>query len=1455
MSDGNYSAGQPAVRGYQRYFPPPTRRQTVIWTVVPNGRTAQGKLKISVVAAPRLEVLKGPAEAPLGVYFPDFADWPAWLQDALWGQFGVEFVSEKTGLQVAVKPAAHPAGAKPDSQAWTAVFPDSTIVRSYSFTLTKMTIDPVPPDNVQLVEHLRGLYSNIGLEAVVNPPSTEMLMRPELLGTLVAKTGISRAATSRVQGAVVRQQAGAAPAGGMRTPGGHLPPGASAGPSSGKGARLFTRNEVLTAQKPVLPVLTKPDIGHAYKAYLGKMTASQKPVPKAGANLPKPHHYDFHEIVTVLREYPDMLRLLGLVIDLEVDDPGVTGPFKMRLVHKNLGTQGNTKYNALPWTVCTLEGERFTAVSNDETLQQGMLLLKDSSQFEPVQLDVDGGALKALQFAIHFARATALGRDNTAAANALPALRSTGIGIRMTDRVQRQQELFDKAKALEKKLFTRDAKGDIVAVNGDLKLYAENLTRGFRVDAAVYDGQTASWKWHSLCRRTLEYRYGQTVRSGDDPVAEGTITTGLTREADGAGGKSYQLMEALFRWDGWSLCVPRPGKTDEPETGSSGPDQGLHLQTSSAVVPGTLPRLRFGRKYRFRARTADIAGNSLPPDIAEESNTTEAVTYLRFEPVGTPQLVPQKQLGPQSPGESLETMVIRSNFDTPMEEACVRHLAPPKASPAMAEVHGRFDGPAGLDAQKSKDLIASHSGALPEYEPSDSVTVNYLPDPLACGVALGLLPGDGKPVENYFYGDPDAWPDLKSLRLRLVEGSEPPGALVDEIVLSLPKAEVAHIPYASVLCGEAGLKLMALWGWVEDEYAKQKKAGKIDSATLDNLYKTAKAMALIGAHWMLTPRREIVLVHAVKQPLREPAVVPVFDPAATKPEVMRRGLHDTWSFVDAVIETHGKSTVRIDLLAEWNEIVNDPESDQGWRAVPVKNHVLDAPVHLDFLGYPASTGGLAYYLPHDEDGFGGLFLGAYIDQAVVEPARKHPDGVKKNNPGALAVAEKFGLDQKWKNAGRELSVVAVPRHEFGDTKHRKVAYSACGTTRFREYFLPARNEKKRGFARETGEEIDIESRFTRTGPAVTVHVPNAARPGLLKLAYVVPTFGWEQERTMGKDRSRTRRGNGLRVYLEGPWFLSGEDEMLGVVIKPQSSRGHLVLSSTDIDPHVTQWAQDPIWKSAPLPENFPSRDRFRGDAEYLAGLSLAELEGRSGNSAAVVGYEVYYDKARGLWYADIEMDPGDAYFPFIRLALARYQPFSVRDAHLSHVQIADFIQLAPDRHATIAAETGQSGTVLRVTVSGVSYGNENPGAAGAKTSSHVPHRTGTGPASGAASATPHANAVKSTGSAGAMARKELSRKTATGSVLEAGLEKTRDGIADKDLKWEPVEGSVVPLEATLSTLTGNRQYTWSGKVALPTQAGTGGYRLVIREYEIFKRETDQGTESVRRLVYADAFIL
>src|SRR5690606_19377379 len=135
----------------------------------------------------------------------------------------------------------------------------------------------------------------------------------------------------------------------------------------------------------------------------------------------------------------------------------------------------------------------------------------------------------------------------------------------------------------------------------------------------------------------------------DEGYVKGASTSSALPGADNTQNPDdHYLHETLFRWAGWSLVVPRPGRTlrsrDDTNTGvqtetpesvkDSVVDGGNGLAVQFRPVKGSLPRLRFGAAYRFRVRLADLAGNSLDvddPHLENTDNATDPVVYGRFE--------------------------------------------------------------------------------------------------------------------------------------------------------------------------------------------------------------------------------------------------------------------------------------------------------------------------------------------------------------------------------------------------------------------------------------------------------------------------------------------------------------------------------------------------------------------------------------------------------------------------------------------------------------------------------------------------------------------------------------------------------------------------------------------------------------------------------------------------------
>lgn len=263
-----------------------------------------------------------------------------------------------------------------------------------------------------------------------------------------------------------------------------------------------------------------------------------------------------------------------------------------------------------------------------------------------------------------------------------------------------------------------------------------------------------------------------------------------------------------------------------------------------------------------------------------------------------------------------------------------------------------------------------------------------------------------------------------------------------------------------------------------------------------------------------------------------------------------------------------------------------------------------------------------------------------------------------------------------------------PSKKFPDTRYRRVTYKGVATTRFKEYFTDHPDDTSLALTQETAE--------------VAVDVLSSAHPAAPKVKYVVPTFGWTRDTGTRAGReviTSTRRGNGLRVYLDRPWYSSGDGEMLAVLLP--RNYDYLDLSTDPRRPTVTVWGDDPAYSGrggAAYPR--VGTEHFKNAVVPTSELLHLDLDGNRIDPVDLAAYTVAYDRERRLWYADIEIDAGPTYFPFVRLALSRYQPKSISGLELSPVVVADVAQLTADRVATLLFDP-RDGARLDVAVGGL----------------------------------------------------------------------------------------------------------------------------------------------------------
>jgi hypothetical protein len=1226
--------------------------RTTMWTALPNGFTAGAdKLKLSVLVSPRL-VTDGPTGTL--AQFPDFLDWPAVVARLT---FRVEF---QGGPIITAHPVVESGFPALDSAVWKALFNDHTPVTSYAFE-DKLGIKVRSFPVKKVFSFLKTAYQHFAVTSPATKPTLQQLGitrdRETHFGPLVIDPQAQKELDDEINRFLEHDNA--------------VPP------QAGSSAMDF------------------------YQVQLMHQFLSKKAFKPNGEleDLPpqKPAEVDFHRAIAAMGQYQKLMRALGIAIDLEVPAAHVPAASNVRVTP---GLQGGPLLT--PWTAYDLNPaakQFFTAPGPESDVSTGMLLLSDPTQYEVVELDVDGAAEKILDFARNLWRIAldiATRTIDTPLNYGLPSLRSAGFSCARVGRALRLVSTFRNS---------RQNNSDILAnpQNSKVILYADDVTRGYRVD--VWSSLTG--QWHSLCLRDGVYNFlnGPLTRKFSD---EGFVTVATSQSADGSS-TDLRLPESLFRWAGWSLSAHRPGKTigsdSTPASPANPATTDFKLETAFTVTKGSLPRLRFGALYQLRARATDLAANSLPFDALLDdifNLPPQPIPYLRYEAVPPPVLVLRQPLSlDATPGESVERIVIRSNYNTHIAAISERHIAPPKATHEMVELHGMLDTAAGPPDKALYSLLASRDGsfdsdpnnpAKPVPHPEAQLSLPYLPDPFAPGTAFRTLPGTpaGSVWKIPFS---DAWPDPRSFRFALDEGSGLPTlaeSLTERVLtVHLPKAEVATVAMSCYLTNDGStrppnsLSTLKIWALIEE--ANPGNIGDLEQLALD------------GGHWMLTPPRPLTLVHAVQQPLIEPQFQNL---------TSRKVLGGTIAILLDEYPISGKSTIKVDMQADWQEPIDDLSDNPQ-------------PVILKGSMTPFST--------------------------PIEPQ--------------MTVAQIRG------------------DHEFHDTKHRRVNYTAIATTRFREYFPTSITSNR--------------DNITRRSIPQTLSILNSARPAAPKVLYVIPTFAWEPQTEDTWNFSR-RGGGGLRVYLDRPWYSSGEGELLGVVLwgcpPPQHQFFHSFEVPEALRSYVTQWGRDPIWSAPAVPaEAVPREEHFRNAVTVGHGLSLDETARLSLVSFSVAGHTVAYDQERKLWYCDIEMDSGNAYFPFVRLALARYQPESVADAHLSRVVLADFVQLLPDRSASITFDPIDT-TLLEVAITGKTY--HGPG---------------------------------------------LATVTATLETQPAG---------GGDAAWVPIQIISLTRFQWFGPAT-----LWTAQVTLPAPRGSRPFRLIIEEFETLARDESGG--QIKRLVYAD----
>jgi hypothetical protein len=852
------------------------------------------------------------------------------------------------------------------------------------------------------------------------------------------------------------------------------------------------------------------------------------------------------------------------------------------------------------------------------------------------------------------------------------------------------------------------------------------------------------------------------------------------------------------------------------------------------------------------ARTADALGPLIASHLASApglglaeaaeralATVTPKRPFLRWDPVPSPAVVPLRRY---TEGESVRVLVVRSGVtqdpDTleitvtsPDEYAAPlgsfgyvaeseRHLAPPKTSQVQAELHGMFDDAIGstkaVDHQKLLGVALLENGSFLDLDIAD---IDNPPARIAQpGVGLEMQPGapQAEPITLPLLGPDDPPAPGKGYNL-------PPGQYVvhDTPDLVLPYLPDPLARGVSFVFQEAGLdraipfpfgtegftaRYRGKWPEIEPfrlvlgggELAG-KVAGRVITVSLppgdfqrfrlasslqqDDLdlfgpwrslpqpvrdNKDVAEAAADGWLWGLTPFEDVVLVHAVPRPLEAPRPTKLLPVRATG---------STRVTLAGAVDLHGPSTDHLTAEANWTDPVDDVTLPI-WEDRPTTGHAFTSPV-----------------LPFEDL---ALLGPVELDGALPEVGRLH---------------------------------MHAANHELGDTKHRVIDYRFRASTRFPEYFHADLLEPDPNVPDDDGRSV--------VGPTVSVSVPSSARPAAPVVHSVVPLFRWsdgtEPEQPVAR---RHGRRAGLRILLERPWFSSGAGELLGILLAPggDDTFGPPAPDESGF-PFVSKWGGDPAWFSAPVdrrplaPVQLDNLLRTSGlDDRPEPGrpvtpperLPLASLPDRP--MVSVVGYKPQYNRERRLWYVDAAIDPGPTFWPFVRLAVCRYQPDSIAGCHLSPPVRCHYVQLTPERITSVSRTDDRH---VRVVVSGPIG----------------------------------VRAIRERGRAGAA--DAFAEAVSANRQVVAKLQR-RDPAIATDLGWRTVAATALVIRGR-----GRNQYeaAWVGEldagtvIPLKRPGGNPNWRVAVEEWELLPGDPPSPVEAPpaavvrpiweRRLIYAD----
>jgi hypothetical protein len=1130
--------------------------------------------------------------------------------------------------------------------------------------------------------------------------------------------------------------------------------------------------------------------------------------------------WEFHEKFSVLDSHPNLLRQIGFIIDLEVDPAEMQSSGTTPTT--SIPTNGELRINALytaPGTVKDLPvGVRYTLTATDFNARYrtpptspGFVDIRGDGRDWPIVTSEVGAevlATTALATGLARAESESLRTDFSRAREGLPARTSSGVILLRPKMAERQHDEFIRQWKIAQSISFGSSTAQVFD--------AEEMVIGYRMDVRV----AGLGPWLSLNLRNGFWRPDpDTYGAGlvDLSVDEGwTEPAGIGPESNTT--NEYRYSGVVSAWLGWSQAIERPGgAVDEASEANfinplSPPPPQFGATIDYKAPPGgaQLPTLRFGTLYEVRLREVFMGGVARELSATAPTSAIRSVTYRRHEPVVSPVVYigDIKGEGPYSWAQTSQTSVIRSmgnGATVDPSETSTRWLTPPRVAPWLVEQHGLLDSGGRPDPAKYSQIAtrdaANYGPTTPGYAadgdvitfnwstPSQGVTPFY-PDPLGSGVLIRGVPvPSGTVFAEASANFGGSWPDVVPVQLN-VGGSGTPGATVSGQVVDLQVAP-GRTEYLRISCSipSGDLNLLDLWSRVSSS------ASATDAAK--------------GAYWQLSPDRRLTVVHAVKQPVS----APYFDATDTWTAARARG--ETPVDLDGTLHLDQPSVESVTLTGEITSgIDGGPGTPEPRIETNDAGQIGTVNVDNPAPGGPATAYPLQAVVQLPDTKRRDLELTATAFSRYAEYFRQATDvstGGSSAEDTITVVPDSSGAAQPIVPGSARLTWTSGDTTVTGTLDVDYSEDAAAGTITL----LPG-GSVPAGAAVISGITTPITlatSDAPSTQQARDIVLPASSRPLQPEVASVVPAWSWSTPSAPsvgGSAVTSTRSSSSLRLYLDRPWWSSGLEEDLAVLLR--SSRRGAAVSD-----YVTRWGGDPaVTGGGSLPANWPAARHFTNAAGSVSGVSMAEdsslsvdlvryTVGREAADGSLIGW----DAERDQWYVDLDIDIDDAYRPFVRLALARYQAGAPAQLRLSPVTLLDVVQIDPTRTATVQlTRVPRVGVQARVTLTGPAFKKS---------------KDGSGPG----------------------------RAFAIHERLNADVALSSDATY-----WQEVKRT----ELTASYDNASGEGSWTGRLNLGSGVTGGRDRLVIEQYEEWRTDgrpnsAAAGTETGLRLVHQDVIPL